>query len=114
MTTEMLLVWSTVADQETGLRLGRQLVEEQLVACVHLLPAGRSIYRWQGVVQEEQEWTLLIKTRSSLYPRLEERLRELHPYEVPEIVATAVVQAQADYLAWLTEMVVEPKETGSA
>ncbi|MBF0096056.1 MAG: divalent-cation tolerance protein CutA [Magnetococcales bacterium] len=97
----MILIWSTLPKEEMALQLGQQLVEEQLVACAHLLPAGRSVYRWQGALQQEVEWTLLLKTRESLYSQVERRLRELHPYEVPEIMATAVVQVWQGYLDWV-------------
>jgi periplasmic divalent cation tolerance protein len=106
---EMILIWSTLPKEDVALRLGQQLVQEQLVACAHLLPAGRSLYRWQGVLHQEVEWTLLLKTRAALYPAVESRLRELHPYEVPEIVATPVVQVWQGYLDWVQDSVPEQR-----
>lgn len=98
---DAILVWSTVGEESVAETLAETLVAEQLAACVHILPRGRSFYVWQGERHRDEEFTLLIKTRSSLYSALELRLRQLHPYEVPEILATPVAGGLPDYLAWL-------------
>ncbi len=80
-----------------------RLVEEKLVACVSLLPAMRSVYRWKGAVQRADERQLLLKTSSTQLSALEARVRALHPYDVPEFVVIAMTHGSADYLSWLAE-----------
>jgi periplasmic divalent cation tolerance protein len=104
-----LIVFVTVPDAEVGARIGRTLVEERLAACVNILPSLRSIYLWKGAVADEAEALCLIKTRPALFARLETRLRELHPYEVPEILALKPALGNADYLRWLTEATRDPR-----
>ncbi len=101
MPTHTLVVLSTVPDEQTGERIATALLEENLVACVNMLPGVRSLYRWQGALQKEQEWLLVIKTRGDRYDKLEQRLRELHPYEVCEILALDVARGSAPYLDWV-------------
>jgi periplasmic divalent cation tolerance protein len=85
--------------------LARQLVEARVAACVNLLPQVQSIYRWQDQVQQDSESLLLIKTTSEGYPRLEQHLREHHPYSVPEVLAIPVSQGLEAYLHWVVEAV---------
>jgi periplasmic divalent cation tolerance protein len=101
--TGFILVLTTVPKAETGHAIGRALVEERLAACVTVSAAVRSFYRWQGKVCAEREWVLLIKTRASLFGRLEARIKALHPYKVPEIIALPVGKGSQDYLSWLSE-----------
>ncbi|MFN3295801.1 divalent-cation tolerance protein CutA [Caldimonas sp.] len=104
---EVLVALSTAPDEATARRLARQLVEESLVACVNLLGAAQSIYRWQGRVEEAGECVMLIKTTRAAWPRLKERLPQLHPYEVPELLALEVADGHAPYLAWVFDNVKE-------
>lgn len=83
--------------------LVRTLVEERLVACGNILPAVRSIYRWQGAVEEAAEALIIFKTTMEAWPRLKERLAQLHPYDVPELLLLAVDDGHAPYLNWLEE-----------
>lgn len=109
MTTDTLpfrLLLSACADVATAEQIAGTLVEEGLAACVTLLPGARSIYRWQGKLERAEECVLLIKARASDYPALEQRLLELHPYQVPELLALPVLAGNPAYLAWL--------ETGGA
>jgi periplasmic divalent cation tolerance protein len=99
--TEFILVLTTVPEEKTGQELGRVLVEERLAACVTISPAARSVYRWEGKICNEPEHVLVIKTRTALFPRLEARIKTLHPYKVPEIIALPVEGGSADYLGWL-------------
>jgi periplasmic divalent cation tolerance protein len=92
---------STAPDGETAARIARTLVEERLAACVNLVPAVRSIYRWQDRVEDEAEVLLVIKTHAARVDALAERLRALHPYELPELVALPVAAGSAPYLAWV-------------
>ncbi len=84
-------------------KLARSLVEARLAACVNILAACQSVYRWQGDVQQDGEIPLIIKTTAELYPALESAIRQLHPYAVPEIVALEVVQGLPEYLSWVAE-----------
>jgi periplasmic divalent cation tolerance protein len=101
--TEYVLVLTTVPDEGTGNELGRVLVGERLAACVTVSPAARSFYRWEGQLCDEAEHVLIIKTRASLYDRLETRIKSLHPYKVPEVIALPIERGSPDYLGWLDE-----------
>jgi len=96
-----LLVHSTFADRESARRIATQLVEERLAACANLLPGVESIYRWQGALETAAEVAVVFKTTTERYPALESRLRTLHPYEVPEIVAVPLAHGSASYLGWI-------------
>lgn len=91
------------APEEAAALIAERLVAECLAACVNALPGLRSTYRWQGEVQQDQETLLLIKTSAHLLPRLEERIGDLHPYDVPEIIALALSEGSAPYLDWIAE-----------
>jgi len=99
--TEFRLALTTVPDEETGRRLARTFVEERLAACVNVGPAVTSFYWWEGKLVEGGERLLIIKTRASLLGRLEARLKELHPYQVPEFIAMPIVAGSREYLGWL-------------
>jgi periplasmic divalent cation tolerance protein len=100
---ETLLVLTHLPDRDAALKLARELVERRLAACVNVLGQCTSVYRWKGAVEDAQEVPLLIKSRSALYEALEAAISELHPYELPEIIAVPVVRGLADYLAWVGE-----------
>jgi periplasmic divalent cation tolerance protein len=99
--THTRVVLSTVPNDKVGERIARALLEENLVACVNMVPGVRSLYRWQGAIQDDQEVLLVIKTRDDRYEKLEQRLRELHPYEVCEILAFEVSDGSKAYLNWV-------------
>ncbi len=105
--TAALLVLSTCPDDDTAEHIAAQLVERRLAACVNILSGLRSVYLWQGQVESDAERLLLIKTTESGYPRVEAAIRELHPYELPEIIAVTVVGGMADYLSWIQQSVHE-------
>ena len=96
-----MLVLTTLPSAEAAAELAKAVVEEKLAACANLLPAVRSIYRWQGRVQDESEVLVLFKTRQEHFERLKARLLELHPYEIPEVLAVPVEQGYQAYLDWL-------------
>ncbi len=102
------IVFCTCPDAATADRLAAALVDERLAACVNLLPGLTSIYRWQGRIQREAEVLLLIKTTADRLPALRARLVELHPYELPELVAVEAVAGLPAYLDWV---VTETRET---
>lgn len=99
---DVILVLTTVPADERGAAIARALVEERLAACASVLAPMSSIYRWQGAVTEDTERQLIVKTVRERLPAIEQRLRELHPYNVPEFLVIEVVGGSAAYLAWLT------------
>ncbi|MBK1718070.1 divalent-cation tolerance protein CutA [Thiocystis violacea] len=99
------LMLCTCPDRETALGLAESLVGERLAACVSLVPGLTSVYRWEGAIQQESEVLLLIKTHEARTQALVERLRQLHPYGVPEIIAVPITEGLADYLSWVTTCV---------
>ena len=94
---------STVASAEEADRLARALVERRLAACVNVVPGVVSHYRWKGELQRDEERLLVIKTRAERIEALREALRELHPYELPELVAFEISDGSPEYLKWLDE-----------
>ena len=98
---EPVVVLCTFPDLEQARQIGAALVERQVAACVNLLPGVESIYRWEGKVERAGEVLALIKT--TRYPDLEAAIRELHPYEVPEILALPVAAGSEGYLKWLAD-----------
>ena len=105
--TAVRVVLVTAPDAETGARIARTLLEEHRIACANLLPQVRSLYRWEGAVEDEPEVLLVLKTRAEGLEALSERVREIHPYDVPEVIALPVSAGHAPYLQWVRE------ETGS-
>jgi periplasmic divalent cation tolerance protein len=101
--SELLSVYVTVGCLEEAERIGGALVEERLAACANVLPGVRSIYRWQGVVQRDDEVALILKTRSDLFDAVSARVTELHEAEVPCIVAWPVERVAEPYARWLSE-----------
>jgi periplasmic divalent cation tolerance protein len=97
----VLLVLTNLPDHEAAVALARTLVERRLAACVNVLGECTSVYRWQGKIEEAAEVPVLIKTSADAYPALERSLRELHPYELPEIVAVPLAHGLPDYLGWV-------------
>lgn len=102
-TTECLLVITTVDAEDTAGLLAKEAVEQRLAACVHVLSAGRSVYLWQGQVEEAREHTLLIKTTVARYGALQEWLVQRHPYDTPEIIALPITAGLPDYLDWIRQ-----------
>lgn len=100
---DTLLVFTNLPDRDAALGLARALVGRRLAACVNVLAGCTSVYRWQGDVEEAAEVPVLVKTRAARYPELEALIRELHPYELPEIVAVPVVRGLPEYLDWVAE-----------
>ena len=95
------IVLVTAPEMDCASRLARGLVEARLVACVNLIAGVRSVYRWEGAVEEAEEVLMVIKTVEERVPELERWLGEQHPYDVPEIVAIEPTSVEASYLAWL-------------
>lgn len=100
---ENILVFITAADEDEAGKIAKAVVEERLAGCVNIIRNIRSIYIWQGRTEDEQEVLLIAKTQRELFPALSERIKELHSYTVPEIIAVPVIEGSADYLRWLAE-----------
>ena len=96
-----LLVITNLPDRASAEALATSLVERRLAACVNILAPCRSVYRWQGAVEQADEVPLLIKTGAARYAELEAAIRAAHPYEVPEIIALPIAQGLPAYLAWV-------------
>ncbi|MGC9194949.1 MAG: divalent-cation tolerance protein CutA [Syntrophobacteraceae bacterium] len=100
---EISIVFVTAASQEEATRIAQTLVEERLAACANIVASIRSIYRWKDKICDEQEFLIIFKTRTSKYESLEKRVKELHSYEVPEIVTFPVARGLPRYLDWVME-----------
>jgi len=100
--TDYIVVFVTAPENEAA-ALAKTLVEERLVACVNIVPGLRSIYWWQGKIEDEPEVLCIMKTRSNLFEFLRDRVRELHSYEVEEIIALPILAGNLPYLDWIKE-----------
>lgn len=98
---QVLLVLTNVPDEATAHRMARLLVEGHVAACVNMLAGVRSVYQWQGAVEEAAEVTLLIKTTQARYAELEAAIKAAHPYDVPEIIALPIAAGLPKYLEWV-------------
>ena len=103
--SEALVVITTVEKEEDGKRLAGRILEQELGACVQILPAMTSLYRWQGSIEQASESLILIKTTRAAYPGLEAMIKQDHPYQTPEIIAIPIVMGSRDYLTWLYDSV---------
>ena len=100
-----VLASTTTAKAEDAGKIAMQLVERKLAACVQIVEPITSVYRWQGKIESEREILLLIKSTQDLIPDIAELLDEIHPYEVPELVATPIIGGSTSYLSWLEDSV---------
>jgi periplasmic divalent cation tolerance protein len=105
MPTPHQLVLCACPDQATAHNIAEQLVDRQLAACVNILPGITSVYQWQGKRENSQEHLLLIKTTHAAYEALEQALSNLHPYELPEIIAVPIARGSDAYLDWISQSV---------
>ena len=101
--TNAIVVLSTCSSEEEASRIARELIEDQLAACVNILSPVRSFYRWKGKVCDEKEWVLLIKTGRETFEALENKVKSLHSYEVPELICLPVLGGSFAYLEWMEE-----------
>ena len=98
-----VVVMVTASSEEEAETMGKQLVEERLVACANCLPGVRSIFVWQGELCDESEVLLIMKSQRSYVSRIVRRVKELHSYDVPEIIALPIIDGSEDYLKWIEE-----------
>jgi len=103
--TDKRIVLSTAGSVEEARKIARYLVENQLAACVNIVPQIESIYRWQGKIESSPEWLLLIKTTSGNVPSVEYAIRELHSYDLPECIAIVIEGGSSEYLNWIGDSV---------
>ncbi len=96
-----ILVLTTFPDIDTAQQIAQEMVKAKLAACVNIIPAGQSIYMWKGEICKETEHIALIKTTDNHYPELELYIKQLHPYELPEIISTPIISGSKEYLDWL-------------
>lgn len=96
-----MIVFCTVPDEESAQKIAQAIVKEALCACVNQIPKIKSYYIYQEKFCEDEELLLMIKTAPTHYKALEKRLKELHPYEVPEIIATPIIESSSEYRAWM-------------
>jgi len=99
---EHLLVLSTCPGSISAKKIARDLVTEKLAACVNIVPGVQSFFAWVGKVDKANELLLVIKTTADTYAALEKRLKKLHPYELPEIIAVPILTGSAEYLNWIS------------
>jgi periplasmic divalent cation tolerance protein len=103
--TDKILVLTTAGSRDEASKIGRALVERFLAACVNIVPQVESIYRWDGKIEEAEEWLLIVKTTRAGFERVREAIVELHSYEVPECVSVAIDDGSVRYLGWIGQSV---------
>lgn len=100
---DIMVILSNTESAESAARMARELVQRKLAACVNVIPGVRSFYRWKGEITEDGEHLMVIKTRRSLFDSVRGCLREIHPYDLPEIIGLPLQEGDADYLDWVRE-----------
>ena len=111
---DYIQVVTTTEHKKDAQRIAQTLVRERLAGCVQVLGPITSTYRWGGTIETSEEWQCLAKSRSCLFEEIDEAIRRVHPYDVPEILALPVVAGSRAYLAWLAEELREPKPKDEA
>ena len=99
--TDKIVVFSTCGSQEEARKLAGMLIEKRLAACINITAPITSVYRWKGVVEEANEWLLIIKSRREHFDGIRAALEAAHSYELPEVLAIPVLEGAPNYLAWL-------------
>lgn len=103
--TDKIVVLITAPSEDVAVKIATALVEEKLAACVNIVPGLRSIYRWEGKICDDREVLLVAKTKQSVFEKLKDSVRSLHPYTTPEIIAIPVTAGFESYLKWVDESV---------
>ncbi len=103
--TDKIIVLTTAASKDEARKLGRALVDRLLAACVNIVPQAGSIYRWEGEIEEAEEWLIMVKTTRAAFERVRDAITELHSYEVPECISVAVDDGSVGYLSWIGQSV---------
>jgi periplasmic divalent cation tolerance protein len=100
---EEIVAFITASDEKEAAKIAKALVEAKLAGCVNIIKDIRSIYNWQGKIEDEKEVLMVVKTQKLLFDSLVKKVKELHSYTVPEIIALPIIQGSEDYLKWLEE-----------
>jgi periplasmic divalent cation tolerance protein len=103
--TDKILVLTTASSKDEARKIGRELVERMLAACVNIVPQVGSIYRWEDKVQEAEEWLLIVKTTRGAFERVREAINQLHSYDLPECICLSIEVGSAEYLGWIGQSV---------
>ena len=103
--TAHIVVLITTSSMAEAQAIGRALVEQRIAACVNIVPGLRSLFRWQGTIEEQEETLMLVKSRSEYLPSILDTVKRLHSYTVPEVIALPILAGSSDYLAWIDESV---------
>ncbi len=98
---DFIVIFVTASSEEEAKKIAQSLVEKRLAACVNIIKDMQSIFRWKGKLSDEKEVLLIIKTRKKLYKNVEEEVKNIHSYEVPEIIALPIISGSKDYLYWI-------------
>ncbi len=106
---DTIQILTTVPDKPTAQKIAQSLIDGRLAACVQIAGPIESVYRWEGNVEQATEWQCWIKTTSDRYAEIENAIRKMHPYQVPEILAMPVVGGEPDYLRWLEQSLVDDR-----
>lgn len=101
---ENIVVFITASNEDEAVKIARALVESRLAGCVNIVKGLRSIYTWRGKMEDEQEVLMIAKTQRNLFDSLSKKVKELHSYTVPEVIAVTISEGSADYLKWLNEV----------
>ena len=101
--TEYIMVFVAVGSKEEAKKIASALVENRLAACVQIIPSINSVYKWKGKICDEEELLLLIKSRLDLFDKIKAKVKELHSYEVAEIMAIPVIAGSEDFLSWIKD-----------
>lgn len=99
---DAIVVFITAASRSEAEKIAEKLVETHLAACVNILPAIKSVFRWEGKVNQEEEILLIAKSEKACFEKLQKRVQEIHGYEVPEIIALPIIAGLPEYLNWIT------------
>lgn len=103
--TDKILVLTTAGSKDEARKIGRALVERLLAACVNIVPQVGSIYRWEGEIEEAEEWLLIVKTTRSAFERVRDAITELHSYDLPECISVSIDEGNSAYLSWIGQSV---------
>lgn len=103
------IVLCTVPDRDTAEQIAANLVTEQLAACVTIVPGITSVYRWKNRIEKDAEYLLIIKTHSAVFATLQDNIRRLHPYELPEVIAVPITDGLPEYLDWISTSLAQPQ-----
>ncbi len=107
-----IVIFITSGSEEEAKKLARVLVEEKLAACVNILSGVESLYWWKGKIESSKEWMLVVKTQGKMVNKVVKRVKEIHSYEVPEVIALPIVEGNKDYLQWISDTLALRKRKG--